>query len=235
LAALASCSDGGSASVTEKPDTAASSVSTARPANPSISQPGIPSVAEAMRQLDALRVTARESPERLGYSRSAFGNGWVDTDGNGCNQRDDVLLRDAVPGSVRVVGQGACDHDVVAGVWIDPYTGAHLGFDNLKDQVQAQAIQIDHVVPLAEAWVSGATYWSRDRRQSFANDLAELLAVDGPTNASKGSGDPAAWRPKKEFQCDYARRWIALKATWNLALDGSELRALTEMLAFCES
>ncbi|HRA06684.1 MAG TPA: HNH endonuclease family protein [Propionicimonas sp.] len=210
-------------------------MSTARPANPSISQPGIPSVAEAMRQLDALRVTARESPERLGYSRSAFGNGWVDTDGNGCNQRDDVLLRDAVPGSVRVVGQGACDHDVVAGVWIDPYTGAHLGFDNLKDQVQAQAIQIDHVVPLAEAWVSGATYWSRDRRQSFANDLAELLAVDGPTNASKGSGDPAAWRPKKEFQCDYARRWIALKATWNLALDGSELRALTEMLAFCES
>ena len=72
-----------------------------------------------------------------------------------------------------------------------------LTFDDLKDLSQAQAIQIDHVVPLAEAWASGADEWTDEERRTYANDLSELLAVDGPTNASKGDDDPAAWRPRK--------------------------------------
>jgi hypothetical protein len=169
----------------------------------------------------------------LGYRRDAFGSSWSDTDGNGCNQRDDVLLRDAVPGSVRVGRQGRCDHDVLAGRWVDPYTGRTLVLDDLKDLHQAEAIQIDHVVPLAEAWVSGARSWSADRRHRFANDLRELLAVDGPTNASKGDDDPAAWRPRKGYQCTYAKRWIAVKYRWKLAADPSEVAALGDMLGRC--
>jgi hypothetical protein len=165
--------------------------------------------------------------------RAAFGDSWVDTDGNGCIQRDDVLLRDAVPGTVTVGDQGSCDHDVLAGAWVDPYTGSHLVFDDLKDLHQADAIQIDHVVPLAEAWRSGAARWSGARRRAFANDLTELLAVDGPTNASKGDGDPAAWRPRKSYQCTYAIRWIGVKARWRLSVDASERSALGEMLDFC--
>ena len=133
--------------------------------------------------------------------RDAFGTSWADTDHNGCNQRDDVLLRDSVPGTTTVAQQGSCDHDVLAGTWHDPYTGSTLRFTDLKDLSQAEAIQIDHVVPLAEAWVSGAAGWNDDRREAFANDLHELLAVDGPTNLSKGDGDPAAWRPRKGYQC----------------------------------
>lgn len=193
--------------------------------------PGSPDA--AARALATLPATRRVTPSASGYSRSAFGRSWVDTDGNGCNQRDDVLLRDAVPGTVRVAVQGRCDHDVLAGRWIDPYTGRDLRFDDLKDRAQAQAIQIDHVVPLAEAWVSGAAGWTDDRRREFANSLPELLAVDGPTNAGKGDGDPAAWRPKKAYQCAYAIRWIGVKATWSLAVDDSERRALTEMLGYC--
>jgi hypothetical protein len=183
-------------------------------------------------ELAALRLQERPPPQPT-YSRDAFGDAWADIDGNGCNQRDDVLLRDAVPGTVRVAQQGGCDHDVLAGQWVDPYTGRTLRFDDLKDLHQAQAIQIDHVVPLAEAWVSGAAGWSSDRRRRYANDLAGLLAVDGPTNASKGAYDPAAWRPKKSFQCEYAIRWIGIKATWDLAVDESERNALTEMLGYC--
>jgi hypothetical protein len=100
--------------------------------------------------------------------------------------------------------QGSCDHDVLAGTWHDPYTGRTLTFIDLKDLRQAEAIQIDHVVPLAEAWVSGARHWSRAGREAFANDLGELLAVDGPTNMSKGDGDPASWRPRQGYQCAYA-------------------------------
>ena len=198
--------------------------------SPSASPP--PRAERARAELDRLVVQARPRGTE-GYRRDAFGSDWVDTDDNGCNQRDDVLLRDAVRGTTRVQTQGACDHDVVAGTWHDPYTGRTLTFTDLKDLRQAEAIQIDHVVPLAEAWVSGARRWSRARRETFANDLDELLAVDGPTNMSKGDGDPASWRPPRGYQCTYARRWIAVKTRYRLAVDGSEKSALDRMLGLC--
>lgn len=193
---------------------------------------GLPDVEEARAMLTGLAVTDR--PRRASdYDRDAFGSSWHDIDDNGCNQRDDVLLRDAEPGSVRTGVQGGCDHDVLAGTWTDPYTARVLVLDDLKDPAQAQAVQIDHVVPLAEAWVSGAAAWDDRRREQYANDLDALLAVDGPTNASKGADDPAAWRPRKAFQCAYAARWIATKARWSLSVDPSEVAALEEMLATC--
>ena len=216
------------------PATVVTPTATSAPTSASTTDPPRPGAgAAATRALAALPATRRVTPSAAGYSRSAFGRSWVDTDGNGCNQRDDVLFRDAVPGTVRVGVQGRCDHDVLAGRWIDPYTGRDLHFDDLKDRAQAQAIQIDHVVPLAEAWVSGASEWTDQRRRAFANALPELLAVDGPANASKGDGDPAAWRPRKAYQCDYAIRWIGVKSAWHLAVDDSERRALTEMLGYC--
>jgi hypothetical protein len=191
-----------------------------------------PRASGARARLAKLRVVDRHAAHEP-YSRSAFGSAWSDTDGNGCNQRDDVLLRDAVPGSVRTAQQGRCDHDVLAGRWRDPYTGRMLVFDDLKNLSQAQAIQIDHIVPLSEAWSSGADKWDSDRRREFANDLPGLLAVDGPTNASKRDYDPAAWRPRKGYQCEYAKRWIRVKSKWDLAIDRSEKRALLEMLDYC--
>jgi hypothetical protein len=228
LLALAGCSG----TATPVPPVASSHVVSATPsARPSATPAPVVTAPEARTQLRALRVAPRRPP--VGYVRDAFGSPWLDTDGNGCNQRDDVLLRDAVPGTARYAQQGGCDHDVLAGTWVDPYTGRTLAFTDLKDPHQAQAIQIDHLVPLAEAWASGASRWDEDRRKEFANDLAELLAVDGPTNASKGDDDPAAWRPRKAFQCTYAVRWINTKSRWRLAVDRPEKRALREMLDFC--
>jgi Protein of unknown function (DUF1524) len=200
-------------------------------ASPSIPPPPVGTGAEARTELRTLRVAPRRPP--VGYVRDAFGTPWLDTDGNGCNQRDDVLLRDVVPGTVRYAPQGRCDHDVLAGTWVDPYTGRTLVFTDLKDPRQAEAIQIDHLVPLAEAWSSGASRWDAGRRSQFANDLAELLAVDGPTNAGKGDDDPAAWRPRKAFQCTYAVRWIGTKSRWQLTVDRPEKRALVQMLGYC--
>lgn len=186
---------------------------------------------DARRRLADLRRGDRAHPDD--YDRDAFGTAWADIDGNGCNQRDDVLLRDAVPGTARVAEQGRCDHDVLAGTWVDPYTGATMTFDDLKDLAQAQAVQIDHVVPLSEAWASGADRWSDDERRAYANDLRNLLAVDGPTNAGKGDDDPAAWRPRQAYQCAYAVRWVRVKSRYDLAADASEVRALGEMLDHC--
>src|SRR5213592_3312418 len=83
---------------------------------------GPPAAAHPRAELARLIVRARPRGT-LGYQRAAFGSDWVDTDHDGCNQRDDVLLRDAEPGTTRVQQQGSCDHDVVAGTWHDPYTG----------------------------------------------------------------------------------------------------------------
>ncbi|TQK69693.1 HNH endonuclease family protein [Nocardioides sp. SLBN-35] len=213
---------------------AACATTTAAPApTPASRAPGPGAVpADAALALAALAVTDRPRPPK-DYHRDAFGSPWSDVDHNGCNQRDDVLLRDAEPGTVRTARQGRCDHDVLAGTWRDPYTGKALVLDDLKDLHQAQAVQIDHVVPLAEAWVSGAAGWDDERRAAYANDLDGLLAVDGPANAAKGADDPAAWRPRKGFQCAYARRWIAVKARWGLTVDPSEVAALEDMLGHC--
>jgi hypothetical protein len=195
--------------------------------------PQLISDTEARQDLARLPVGPREHP--VGYHRSVFGTqDGFDTDGNGCGQRDDVLLRDAVPGSVRVgAAQDMCDHQVISGSWVDPYTGAELGFDNLKDPHQALGVQIDHVVPLAEAWVSGASRWPATLRERFANDLDELDAASPATIKDKGDYDVAAWRPEKPYQCDYARRWISVKTQWHLAVDRKEKRTLVKMLGQC--
>lgn len=185
--------------------------------------------------LDTLLVTARPDARDSTYRRDAFGPAWSDIDENGCNQRDDVLLRDAVPGSVTTAQQGACDHDVIAGTWIDPYTGTTITLTNAKEPKQAQAVQIDHIVPLAEAHRSGAAAWTDGQRLQFAGTLENLLAVDGPTNASKSDDDPAAWRPRQAFQCTYATRWITTKAQFSLTIDAPEKAALTEMLGTCQN
>lgn len=230
IALLVACQSGdGSMATGSGPSGGPSSAHTGGESLPPVK---VPASARARRQLEALRVVSRGQWSE-GYQRDAFGSAWIDVDGNGCNQRDDVLLRDAVPQTVVVAMQGACDHDVIAGTWVDPYTGRTLVFRDLKDPAQAQGVQIDHIVPLAEAWASGASTWTDDRRRAFANDLTELLAVDGPTNASKGDDDPAAWRPRKSFQCEYARRWISTKSRWTLAVDASEKHALYEMLGYC--
>ena len=207
-----------------------------RPDRPSggsaVPRPQLGSPRLATEHLARLREVDRH-PGGPAYRRDAFGPAWDDLDGNGCNQRDDVLLRDGVRGTLTVGEQGSCDHDVLAGTWRDPYTGRRIVLDDLKDPRQAQAVQIDHVVPLAEAWISGASAWTPQRRHRFANDLDELLAVDGPTNASKSDGDPAAWRPRQAYQCRYAVHWIAVKWRWRLAVDASERRALDELLGTC--
>lgn len=200
------------------------------PTSPSSSSPPAPS---ASGDLDNLTVTSRPPTSDPTYRREAFGNRWTDVDGNGCNQRDDVLLRDGVPGTVITAQQGSCPHDVLAGTWVDPYSSISITLTAAKDPAQSQLVVIDHIVPLAEAWASGARDWTDQQRLTYANDLAVLLAVDGATNSSKGKHDPAAWRPTKNYQCTYAHQWIAIKTAYALTIDQPEKDALLDMLTYC--
>lgn len=189
-------------------------------------------VARARKDLDGLAVVPRP-PFDPGYSRAAFGDAWTDTDRNGCNQRDDVLLRDLVASRPhRVQRQGSCDHDVLAGTWVDPYTGREITLTDAK--AQSEEVQIDHIVALSVAWRYGAGGWTDARRLAFANDLGNLLAVGGGTNKDKAGSDAARWRPAPAAQCGFAVRYVTVKSRYALATDLSEKRALAAMLGTCD-
>ncbi len=181
----------------------------------SAAPPNIPSATTARSQLTALTVAPHASMS--GYSRDLFPH-WSTVSGS-CNTRETVLKRD---GS-NVVTSSACA--ATSGSWYSPYDGATW--------TAASDVDIDHVVPLAEAWRSGAATWTTSRRQSFANDLSrpQLIAVTDNVNQSKGDQDPSTWQPSRTaYRCTYARMWIAVKYHWDLTLQAAEKTALQNAL-----
>jgi Protein of unknown function (DUF1524) len=164
---------------------------------------------------------------KTGYSREQFGPAWADVDRNGCDTRDDILNRDLADKQWRPGTHGCV---VVAGRLIDPYTGRVLVFA----KADAEAVQIDHVVSLSDAWQKGAAGWSFSRRRAFANDRLNLLAVDGPTNSQKGDGDTATWLPpRKSYRCRFVARQVAVKARWRLWVTQAEHDAMARVLSRC--
>ncbi|MEU3113122.1 HNH endonuclease family protein [Micromonospora chalcea] len=186
----------------------------------SATPPGIPSQATAQSQLKALTVAAQGSMS--GYSRDLFPH-WITITGT-CNTREQVLKRDGTS----VVVSSSCA--ATSGRWYSPYDGATW--------YAASDVDIDHIVPLAEAWRSGANSWTTSRRQSFANDLTrpQLIAVTDNVNQAKGDQDPSTWQPPlTSYRCTYSKMWITVKYNWGLTLQSSEKSALQSMLNTCAS
>ena len=138
----------------------------------------------ALHALAGLAVKGRAP--KTGYDRRLFGSGWTDTNHNSCTTREDILRRDLQPVTV-LAGTGGCA--VITGTLADPYTGTTIAFT--KGRLTSDAVQVDHVVSLSDAWQKGAQQWSPSKRVTFANDFLELLATDGPTNAAKSDSDAA--------------------------------------------
>ena len=175
--------------------------------------------------LDALEVLARIPVVRevgAGYNRDLFEH-WIDADGNGCNTREEVLIRDSV-GFAQVDPFGCT---VVAGDWRSSYDGAVWS--------DPSDVDIDHVVALKEAWDSGAHAWSAVKRRAFANDLSDvrsLRAVTDSVNQSKGDRDPSNWMPpSRSAWCGYLADWTAVKARWGLSMDESEHGRIRRLFA----
>jgi Protein of unknown function (DUF1524) len=180
--------------------------------------PNVPSAATATTELGALTVATQGSMS--GYSRDKFPH-WITISGT-CDTRETVLKRDGTS----VVTSSACA--ATSGTWRSPYDGATW--------TAASDVDIDHIVPLAEAWRSGASAWTTARRQSFANDLTrpQLMAVTDNVNQSKGDQDPSTWQPSvTSYRCTYARMWIRVKYYYGLTLQSSEKTALQTMLNNC--
>jgi hypothetical protein len=170
-----------------------------------------------VRQLDVGRERSR------GYDREKFVH-WTDGDGDGCDTRDEVLLQEAVDDPS--VGSGC---DLTGGEWFSWYDG--------EDVSDSSDLDVDHLVPLADAWGSGARGWTRGTRERFANDLGDrrsLTAVTASSNRSKSDSDPAEWLPPRaRVHCRYVRDWVAVKTRWQLRVDRHEKRTLRRVVGDC--
>lgn len=175
------------------------------------------SASTARTYLSSLTVATED---RTGYDRDLFPH-WITQSGS-CNTREVVLQRDGT----NVVTDSSCA--ATSGSWYSPYDGATW--------TAASDVDIDHLVPLAEAWDSGADAWTTSKRQSFANNLTrpQLLAVTDNVNQSKGDQDPAEWMPSRSaYHCTYARAWVQVKYYYGLSVDSAEKSKLSSVLNGC--
>ena len=156
-----------------------------------------------------------------GYERSLFKH-WIDADKDRCDTRKEVLIQEAV--ELPKLGRGCV---LNGGQWISSYDAIATN--------DYSTLDIDHMIPLSEAWRSGAWKWSPAQREAFANDLTDsrvLIAVTASLNRQKSDQDPSTWLPP-ENKCNYVSNWIAVKVRYSLTVDPSEANALTSLVAQC--
>lgn len=193
--------------------------STGRPAPPDVR--GTRPSDSALGALAALTVRGRAP--MTGYSREAFGPAWLDANRNGCDERNDILARD-------LTGVSEQNCRILRGTLRDPYTAQRVDYVDGDGTL----VDIDHVVALGNAWVSGAWAWDIRRRAGLATDPLNLLAVDASTNRRKGDGDAATWLPPdKRYRCSYVARQVAVKAKFRLSVTAPERDAIARVLATC--
>ena len=199
-----------------------------------VAQADIPTVAPGVDVLAAIA----EVPVRIrsyDYRRDAFGDTWTDDNSapgghNGCDTRNDILDRDLVDKTF--VSIKRCPNAVATGTLHDPYTNVTVAF--VRGNQVGASVQIDHIVPLALAWDLGARNWPDDVRLRFANDPANLIAVDGKTNQDKGDSEPALWMPPNAaFRCQYAVQFTAVLRGYGLSVDAPSAAVLREAAATC--
>lgn len=166
---------------------------------------------------------AADLPE---YNRREWRH-WTDEDDDCQDARQEALVAES---TVPVTFKSDKQCRVATGRWVGPYTGTEVDDPGKLD--------IDHMVPLANAHRSGGWAWDRDHKAAYANDLTypgHLIAATAAANRAKGGKGPEDWRPPEEsYWCTYAVDWTNIKIKWGLTATQREWDALREMLATCD-
>ena len=210
---------------TPKTSATATTATTAPAVSPAEAMNASPLVSDAPATalVDRLVVRAPD-PAVPDYRRKAFGSGWDYHPESGCNTRELVLITESSPPPE--MGPRC---KPISGHWVSLYDGVVA--------TDPAALEIDHLVPLAEAWRSGAADWSDARREAFANDLTDpdtLVAVTSRSNRSKGDSSPDEWMPPASGDhCRYVDAWVRVKARWSLAVTPAEKSTLVQILSGC--
>jgi hypothetical protein len=160
------------------------------------------------------------------YNRSRWRH-WIDADRDCQDTRQEVLIEES---QVPVTYEDAESCRVKSDRWLDPYSGELI--------TDPGKLDVDHLVPLKNAYLSGGWAWDTTRRKAYANDLGaaeHLIAVKASLNRQKGSKGPDVWKPPVEaYWCGYAKAWKAIKDKWNLTMTDAESAAVAEMQQRCQ-
>jgi uncharacterized protein DUF1524 len=160
------------------------------------------------------------------YQRRLYKH-WVDIDRDCQDTRVEVLIRDAHDGHVTYKSNNKCR--VTGGKWYDPYTN--------KIYTNPKRLDVDHVVPLKNAHLSGGWAWSKEKKEKYANNMDDknhLLAVSLSENRRKGAKGPDKYMPPNEnYHCEYINIWQEIKFEWGLSFTESEAKKIEEVLAVC--
>jgi hypothetical protein len=158
------------------------------------------------------------------YTRTHFKH-WQDFDSDCQNTRAEVLIEE----NLNHYGELTYTSDkckVVSGVWYNIYSGNYLF--NAKDA------DVDHFVPLKDAWISGADKWSKEKREFYANymgDKNHLIIVSSKDNRSKGDRSPDKWLPNnKGYHILYCKIWTDIKVKWGLTMSEEEYLFIKNIL-----
>ncbi|WP_234358442.1 HNH endonuclease family protein [Streptomyces sp. NRRL B-24085] len=186
----------------------------------------VPAPAAQSLPLDqAIAALPQAAESHTGYDPTKFPHWNAGADpGDGCDTRGEVLVAEAV--SAPTVEPGC---RLVGGTWWSYYDAGEI--------TSAAALDVTHTVALAEAWESGASQWTAERRESYANDLGDprtLNAVSAASHRSKGDQDPAHWLPSNtRATCRYITEWTAVKLRWRLTADRDERQSLAQLAESC--
>lgn len=174
---------------------------------------------------NAVRSLPVATERNAGYDRDRyFGSYWKDVNRDCQDTRAEVLIKESKR-TARFTSSKRCT--VSRGKWI-------TSWDN-RTHYSASKVQIDHLIPVHEAWGSGAKSWSQKRRVNFYNDLGDRRALNAQTsslNSSKQASGPEAWMPPKN-RCRYVSDWVAIKIRWGLKVDRVEKATLTKYAKSC--
>ena len=178
----------------------------------------------ALTTLNSLPVKGKAAA--TGYDRNAkFGNGWKDSDGNKCDERQDTLKRDMY----KVKYKDSRNCQLASGTLKDSYTGTTINW-----KVNSGSVDIDHVVALKNVWISGGQKLSQEQRVAVANDPLNLMASQASANRSKGDDNAAEWLPtNKAFRCQYVATQIGVKKKYALSVTAAEKDAMKRVLQAC--
>ncbi len=171
-------------------------------------------------------LVAKGRAPKTGYSRSEFGTAWKDVDGNGCSARNDVLARDFR----NVTTTDGCK--VASGDFTDPYSGESFHVTCRVGSGCVSSFDVDHAVPLSDAWQKGAQYWSKSKREAIANDPLNLVVTTAHLNRQKGDSDAASWLPPlRSYWCKYVARQVAVKTKYGVWVTAAEKSKMIEILS----
>jgi hypothetical protein len=183
-----------------------------------------PATSPALSALASVAIKGRAP--KTGYERDLFASDWDYS--FGCDTRNKILRRDF---SEFVLRSGS-SCIVETGVLQDPYTGEAISFQ--RGVGTSNAVQIDHVVSLSDAWQKGAQQLTSDQRYALYNDPLNLLAVSGPANSQKSDSDAASWLPaNKGYRCAFVSRQVAVKLSYNLWMTQAEFDTIASILGGC--